>query len=85
MQKLGIVVKMMAELIPLLGVNSEAGQEVMKVLPKLAKLVPPGSVSPASEKNNLESMMMRNAQQGSQMQQMRQAAMAGGAQPGGAA
>ena len=45
------------------------------------KMVPPGSVTPASAKNNIEQMAMKNAQQNQQMQAL-QAQRAGGGQPG---
>jgi hypothetical protein len=72
MQKLGIVVKAMGELIPLLGATSEAGQEVLKSLQRLAKYVPAGAVTPAAERNELENRMLKNQQNSAQMQQMRQ-------------
>lgn len=86
MQKLGVVVKMMGELIPLLGANSEAGQEILKVLPRLAKYVPAGAVTPAGERNSLEKSMLTNQQNSAQLAQMKQgAAQQGGGQPQGMA
>jgi hypothetical protein len=48
----------------------------------LVKYVPSGSVTPASAKNNIEQMAMKNAQQNQQMQALK-AQQAGGQQPGG--
>lgn len=72
MQRLGLVVKQLTELLPQLGVQSDAGQAVLKALNSLAKYVPGGSVSPASEKNQIEQMAMKNAQNNQQMQMLKQ-------------
>ena len=72
------------------GASSELGQALFDVMKKLMKFVPAGSVSPAANKNNIEQMAMRNAQQNQQMQALKaQQAQGGqqggqaGAQPGG--
>ncbi len=85
-QKLGLIVKQLTEVLSLAGVGSDVGKEVLKALNSLAKLVPSGSVSPAAEKNNIESMAMKNAQGNQQMQALKQQMMGGqaGAPPGGA-
>jgi len=84
LQRLGSVVKQLTELLALSGAMSDVGKAVLDVLPKLTKLVPPGSVTPASEKNNIEQMAMKNTQQNQQMQalkqQQMQAAQGGGQQ-----
>lgn len=87
LQQLGLVIRQLEKMIPMLGVASEPGKDVMKALNMLAKHVPPGAVTPAAEKNSIEKMSMQNTQQGQQMQQMRKAAMGGqgGAAPGMAA
>lgn len=82
LQKLGSVVKQLEDLIPLFGVTTEAGQAVMDTLKKLVKFVPPGSVTPAGEKNQIEQMMMKNVANNQQVQALRQSQMGGGA-PGG--
>ena len=64
------------------GATSEVGQAALKMLNIGVKLVPPGSVSPASAKNNIEQMAMKNAQNNQQMQAIKQQS-AGGGQPGG--
>ena len=81
-QRLGLVIKQLEELISMSGATSEVGQAALKMLNIGVKLVPPGSVSPASAKNNIEQMAMRNAQQNQQMQALK--AQPGGGQPGGA-
>ena len=57
------------------------GQAVFEAMKKLMKFVPPGSVTPASAKNNIEQMAMKNAQQNQQMQALKQQ-QGGGGQPG---
>jgi len=84
-QRLGMAVKILTETLPMVGVSSEIGQALMAVLPKLAKFVPPGTSTPASERNQMENMMMRNVQQGGQMQQLRAQMGQGGAPGGGGA
>lgn len=73
LQKLGSIVKQLEDLIPMFGVTTEAGQAVMDTLKKLVKFVPPGSVTPAAEKNMIEQRMMKNVQNNQQVQAMRQA------------
>ena len=64
------------------GAASEIGKACLDALNKLVKLVPSGSVSPATSKNNIEQMSMRNAQQNQQMQALKAQQMQG-AQGGG--
>ena len=78
-QRLGLVIKQLEELVSLAGATSEVGQAALKMLNIGVKLVPPGSVTPASAKNNIEQMAMKNAQQNQQMQALK-AQQAGGAQ-----
>jgi hypothetical protein len=89
MQRLGLVVKQLQDLIPLAGVGTDLGKAVLKALSDLAKHVPSGASSPAAEKNNIESMAMRNAQQGMASRQMAeqraQQMKGGGAQQAAAA
>lgn len=80
MQRLGLVIKQLTELLSLAGAGSDVGKDILKMLNIATKHVPPGSVSPAAEKNNIERMSMQNAQQGQQAGQMRQQQMAPGAQ-----
>jgi len=74
-QRLGLVIKQLEELIPMVGAASEHGREVMKALTILVKLVPAGSNSPAAEKNNIEQMAMRNTRDNQQMQALQQQKM----------
>ncbi len=83
LQRLGSIVNSLAELIPLAGATSDVGKAVMDALQKLTKLVPPGSVSPASAKNNIEQMAMKNTQQNQQMQALKQQQAGGQGAPQG--
>ncbi|MFA5897707.1 MAG: hypothetical protein WC829_01210 [Hyphomicrobium sp.] len=78
-QRLGIVIKQLEELVSLAGATSEVGQAALKMLNIGVKLVPAGAVSPASQKNNIEQMAQKNAQQNMQMQALKQQRMQGGA------
>ena len=87
LQRLGLVVKQLEEILPLVGAGSEMGKEVLKALNALVKLVPAGSVSPAAQKNNIQQIAARNAQENQQMQALKQQKMQatqGGQPPQGA-
>ena len=72
-QKLGGVVQQLTLVLPLVGATSDLGQAVMKAINSLAKFVPPGAVTPAGERNNIEEMMTRHAQNTQLSNEMRQA------------
>jgi hypothetical protein len=78
MQRVGVLVKAMAEILPQIGATSEMGQTLMKCMTMLAKHVPPGSTTNAAEKNSIEKMAIQNQQNGAMQQQMKQP---GGQQP----
>lgn len=71
LQKLGLVLKQLEMLLPMLGSGSEAGKDVLKCINTLGKHVQPGTNSPASEKNQIEEMALKNAQRSQQVAQMR--------------
>lgn len=83
LQKLGLVVRGLEQLLPMFGATSDIGQAVMSAIKSLAKHVPPGAVTPAAEKNQIEQLAMRHAQQGQQMQALRPPPGAGGPGAGG--
>ena len=84
-QRLGLVIKQLEELIPMAGATTDIGKACLDALNKLVKFVPAGSVSPASAKNNIEQMAMKNAQQSQTMKSMSPGGGgAGGGQPGAA-
>lgn len=85
MQKLGSVVKQLEELVSLFGAASEPGKAVLDALKTLVKLVPSGSVSPASQRNQIEQMAMKNTQGNQQMQAIKAQQAQGAQQPAQAA
>lgn len=80
--RLGLIMKLMEETIPALGAASEPGKDVLKALQLVAKHIPPGTNSPATEKNQVQQLMLSQAQAGPRIAQMRQAMAGGGAPPG---
>lgn len=87
LQRLGIAIKILTDILNLTGPASEPGKAVMKALQGLVKFVPPGAVSPASEQQNLQRMQMQNTQNNAQMAalkpQMPPGGAGGGAPPPG--
>ena len=83
-QRLGVVIRQLEQMVPLAGANSEIGKDILKALNMLAKHIQPGEVTPAAERNTLETMSMQN-QQNMAMQQQLKAQPQAGAPAGGAA
>ena len=81
MQRVGVIVKALTEILPQVGATSEIGQSIMKSITALAKHVPPGSTSNAAEKNSIEKMAIQNQQNGQMQQQLKQPGAPGGAAP----
>ena len=69
-QKLGVIVKELESLVPMVGATSEVGKAVLDALGKLAKHIPTGAVSPASQRNVIQEMMQKAQQNGSMQQQL---------------
>ena len=59
MQKLGMTIKMLEQIIPLVGSTSEAGKAILDSIKKFSKFVPSGAVSPAGQRNQLEQMALQ--------------------------
>ena len=78
LQRLGLVIKQLEQLVPMLGAGSEPGKAVLEALGKLAKHVPSGSVTPGAERAGLEKAMMQNSQNNQAIQRMRQQQAQGG-------
>ena len=71
------------------GATSELGGKIHKILGDVIKLAPPGTSSPAGQKNVMDQAQMRNSQQNQMAQALRQQMMqrqagAGGGAGGGA-
>ena len=78
LQRLGLVIKQLTEILPMAGATSDIGKTILDVLGKLAKHVPSGSNTQASERNAIDQMAMKNAQAAQTNK-----ALQGGGQPGG--
>jgi len=83
LQQLGSILQRLTQIQPMVGVTSDIGKVVHKMIGDLAKIVPDGINNPASERNQLQQAMMQNQQQMAQAQQMGRPQAGGGAQPGG--
>lgn len=69
--RLAIAVHILEEALPMLGMGDEAGRAVHSALPKLAKFVPAGAVSPGIENAELQKLMLKNRQNAMSVMQMR--------------
>lgn len=91
LQKVGVMVKQVQDVMQMVGAGSEIGKDLLKVLNILVKMAPAGNVSNASERNMLEQSLMRNTQNGQTMAALKQSQSApakpgaGAAAPMGAA
>ena len=81
MQRVGVVIRQLEQIVPLAGATSDLGKAVLKALNDLAKLIPPGTVTPVAERNTLDQLQMKNQQNQAMAQQMREGA-GGGQAPG---
>lgn len=81
MAKLGMIVRQLEQIVPLLGAGTEAGRDVLKSLTSLSKHVPPGAVSPGVEQSAMQKTMMQMKQQTPQIAALR--ASMSGEKPGG--
>ena len=75
MQVLGNVAQLLTHALTQAGATSELGGKILDLLKSVSKLAPPGSSSPAGQKNVMDQAQMRNAQQNQMAQQMRQRMM----------
>lgn len=74
-QLTGTALSLLSLAIPLVGVGSPLGQELLSSMQRIAKKLPPGVTTQTGEKNSLEQLMQRQQQVGPQIAMMRQAAM----------
>lgn len=78
LQRIGLLVKQMTDILPLAGATSDIGKTLMDCMTKLAKHVPSGSNTQASERNAIDQMAMKNAQASQTNQALQKQAMGGG-------
>lgn len=86
MQRLGLVIKQLTELLPLAGATSDIGKTVVKMIDMAVKHVPAGSNTQASERNQIDEMARKNVQSQQTNQMLQKSAaggQAGGQPPGG--
>jgi hypothetical protein len=79
LQKLGAALQNLTDALPLLGAGSEPGQALLDMIKKLAKFVPPGTMTPAANRNQLEATAQKQGQNNQQMQALKAMQMQGGA------
>lgn len=72
LQRLGLVVKGLEQLVPLFGAATEEGQTVLKAINALAQFVQPGAVTPAAMQNQIQNMATSNAQNAGQLQMLKE-------------
>lgn len=78
LQRLGLIIKQLEQLVPMFGSGSEPGKAVLDALRSLSKHVPSGAVTPGAERSNIDRMAMQNAQNNTAMQRMKQQQAGGG-------
>ena len=71
MAKLGLIVRLLEQIVPLLGAGTEAGKDVLKSLTTLSKHVPPGAVSPGVENSAMQQTALQMKQQTPQIAALR--------------
>lgn len=69
--KLGIVMRLLEQILPLVGAGSEVGGDVLEAMKKLRRHVPADSMSPGIENSALQEIMMKARQMAPQIAAMR--------------
>ena len=69
--RLSVVVRLLEEVVPLLGVSTPPGKDVIKALNTLAKHIPAGSVPPGVQQSTLQALMQKNQQMSPQIAAVR--------------
>lgn len=80
MAQVSWAVRLLERALPMLGVTSPVGKDVMSAMKSLAKHVPPGAASAGVENNALQQMMLQGKQEQPMVQALR--AMGQGGAPG---
>lgn len=71
--RVGLVLKLMEETLPLLGSGTDAGRDLVKAIGLLSKHLPPGSVSPGIQNTAMQNAMLKQRQQQPAMAALRAA------------
>jgi hypothetical protein len=69
--RLSVVVRLLEEVVPLLGVSTPPGKDVIRALNTLSKHIPAGSVPPGVQQSTLQALMQRNQQMSPQIAAVR--------------
>jgi hypothetical protein len=83
MARLGLIVKLMEDTVPMLGAGSDAGQSLIKALSSLSKHVAGGSQSPGVEAAAIQNLQNQARQNAMRIAAMRAQAQGQGAGAGG--
>lgn len=78
-------IRIMEKALPMIGVETEMGKDVVKALTTLSKHISPGSGSPGVEQNSLMNMMMQQKQEQPMLQLLRAQGQSPGQSPAGGA
>jgi hypothetical protein len=68
---LSVIVRLLEKVLPMLGVSSEPGKDVLKALNSLARHVPAGSVSPGVQQSTMEQLAAQQKQMAPQISALR--------------
>lgn len=71
LQAIAVSLRILEAALPHLGSSSEVGKDVIRAISTLSKHVDPGAISQVSEKNQLQSLAMKQQQMGPQVAAMR--------------
>lgn len=69
------------EIVKMIGVTGELGAAVSETIKKLSKFVPPGSMTPSSQTNQINQLAMKSQANNQQMQQYLQSKQSGAGAP----
>lgn len=78
-KQVGLALLILESAQPLVGSGTEPGKIVHRCIGDLAKIVPPGTVTPADIRNAMQQLMVKQAQFNQVQNQMRAHAMQGAA------
>ncbi len=84
-QRVSLALNILTEVMSMAGATSDIGMAANKAIGILAKAVPPGTSSPASQRNAIDQLQQKNMQNQATMQQMQKGGGQGGGMPPGGA
>lgn len=72
------ILRMAEKALPMAGASTELGQELLRFITKVSKLVPPNSGSPGVEQSAMHKQMMEQKQEQPLLQMLRSQSQGGG-------